>query len=314
MNWVVKTILAPVVCLALVTTAEARNPWDINHGMSNPPQNPATMPGGVYSNQMKAFTPEFFRQFARRRLPVGTVLTAILENDISSNKSKAGDTFALTLQEGCAVNGYMVIPPNSRIIGSINSATPAKQLRAGNPGRVSISLQALVFPDGRHVPIYAQIATNPNMLKKKKPAVRNLGPDIKDFGQQVESMGLSFMRGPGFMMAKLNRGPEFRVDKGEVVSVKLTQALSVPELGPVLPPPLHPLMQAAQGPTIPYPPGTANMTPALIDPAGPIHLPVISPATASGAYAPVVQQPVPHDPNSVFSQPLQQQSSLPDPF
>jgi hypothetical protein len=304
-------LLAGVLLYA--TSANARNEWDINHGMTNPPQDPRTMPGGTYSNQIKPFTPDFWQRYAQRRIPTGTVLTAILENDISSNKSKRGDIFTLTLQDGFSQNGFMVIPPNARIIGSINYATSAKQLRQGQPGKVDVSLQTLVFPDGRHMPIFAQIVATPNQSQKKKPSVRNLGPDIRDFGQQVAGMGLSFVRGPGFMMAKLNRGQEFHLEKGEVLPLKLTQALSVPETGPVMAHPLNPALQA-RGPQMPYPPGTANMTPNLIDPAGPIHVPAPTSFTTGNTMPPVVQQPAQGDPNAVFNQPLHPQSSMPDPF
>ena len=130
-----RTQIAALLAAWLLTTqvgAQARNVWDINHGMSNPP--PA--PGAEWHKPpVNKFDPNFWKgQMGGGSIPAGTVLTAILEHDISSSKSKPGDVFTLTLQDGFSLNGNVLIPPNSKIVGSVNRATPAKNLRGGMPG------------------------------------------------------------------------------------------------------------------------------------------------------------------------------------
>jgi hypothetical protein len=321
--------LAALATTLLLPPAQARNIWDINHGMSNPP----AAPGAQWHGPTK-FDQSFWKGQVGKSIPAGTVLTAILENDISSKKSKPGDVFTLTLQDGFALNGNVLIPPNSKIVGSVNRATPAKNLRGGQPGRVDISLQSLVFPDGRHQQIFANIDSNPN-LNHKKPKVRHLGADIRDYGEQFMGMGLSFVSGPGFLAARRLRGQDFHVDKGDALPIRLTQDFTPPPVQTVISaPPNNP------GPGgIPTPRGVPASAAHYLDPSGPYRIPGFVPTT-NGQAAPgadqkaagvpdlaapgtpnygasAAQQPAPQaDPNAVFNQPLTPPSlsNTADPF
>src|ERR1700722_18848454 len=85
--------LACLLSLSWLPGALARNVWDINHGMSNPPIPSSMQPGaqqgqpgqpGAYGtiNQGKPFDPNFWQHLMENRIPAGTVLSAILENDL----------------------------------------------------------------------------------------------------------------------------------------------------------------------------------------------------------------------------------------
>jgi hypothetical protein len=297
-------------CVLAASPAESRNTWDINHGMSNPPTADQSAQGGMGS-QGKTSDPNFWQHMMENRVPAGTVLSAILENDLSSGKNKAGDVFVLTLQDGFTLNGKVLIPPFSKIIGCVNSAAAAKSLRNGQPGRLQISLQSLAFPDGRHQQIFANIDGNPNHGAKKPPKVKNLGQDIMAYGNQLTAMGRSFISGPGFMMAKMNRGQDFRVDKGEVLAIRLTQDLEMaPEQRLIAQPAWA---QGAGAAGVPVSPGTHVTTPGLLDPSGPIRIPGFVPTTNPGGTPPYA------DPNAIFNRPIStpgpgRTSSLPDPF
>ncbi|HEY9788846.1 MAG TPA: hypothetical protein V6D22_00510 [Candidatus Obscuribacterales bacterium] len=316
--------------LLVLGPAEARNIWDINHGMSNPP----AAPGAQWHGPTK-FDQSFWKGQLGKSIPSGTVLTAILENDISSNHSKTGDVFTLTLQDGFQLNGNVLIPPNSKIVGTVNHAIPAKKLRGGQPGRVDISLQALVFPDGQHQQIFANIDSNPNQ-NHKQPKVRHLGPDIRDYGEQVASMGLSFISGPGFVAARRMRGQDFHVDKGEALPIRLTQDLTPPPVQKVISAPVNNLGPGG----IPTPRGVPASAPHYLDPNGPYRIPGFVPTTngqpspgmssggmnGAGMGAPGTGAPgmgataagtsPPADPNAVFNQPLSPPgvSNMSDPF
>lgn len=320
---------APVCLVALTlvlcsgTVGLARNPWEIKHPTNSPPVDPRFLPGGSLSGYVPSYTPDFWKGQISSRIQAGTVLTAILEDDLSSAKNKKGDTFTLSLDDGFIVNGVPLIPPKSKILGSVLSATPAKALRNGNPGRLEVSLQALVFPDGSHMPIYAFVDSNPNMAMKKKSSEHHLGTSISDYGQTLTAMAFSFVSGPGFMMNMRNRGLDFNIAKGEAIPIRLTRTLDLPQQTNqrLAQPPGLPYMGGDSSRT-PYPTGMTGAAPNFVDPHGP---PVMPPPIARQNYtqnvaagnAPgVAVPPKPSDPNSIFSQPIKPQTlnDMPDPF
>ncbi len=327
-----------IMALLLVTFGSqyglAHNQWDINHGGNNPTQDPRFAPGGIYSGYVPQFTPDFWANSLPNRIPIGTVLSGILEDDLSSAKNKSGDTFTLTLQDGFTLNGRQLVPPNSKIVGTVNAATPARLLKGGHPGQLKISLQSLVFPDGQHLPIYAFMDCNPNHTSKEPPKVRHLGKSIADYGESVAAMFGSVLTGPGFMMNKRNRGLDFVVDKGEVLPIRLTRSLNIPVTENLLSRPLQANQpgtstQAGKGAlsqTDPATPGSAGApypptaVPGLVDPQGPWQVPAAgqvpqaAPSGSTSLMPPAASKAT--DQNEFFHQPVrsQQLDDMPDPF
>lgn len=287
-----------LVTMVLALPSFARDQWSINHGGTNPPIDPRFAPGGSMSGYVPSFSgSDFWKGQLANRVPIGTVFTAILEDDVSSAKNKVGDTFALTLDDGFSNGGRYLIPPKSKILATVMNCRSAKMQRNGRPGNMEVSLQTLVFPDGTHYPISAIIDGNPCHKHDKPPKSRNLGVSIADYGQSVAGMAMSFVTGPGFMMKKLNKGLEFEMDKGDAIPIRLTRSLEItaPQgnvaAGPVQIPGFVPTSQ------LPMPPGSV-------------------PAVAPQMMAPQTAPPVAADPNAVFNTPVQQQSvsGFPDPF
>ena len=224
-----KACLSMAMVLVLGQAVLCKEQWDINHGANNPPIDPRFMPGGIHSGFVPKVGPDFWKGQMAHRVPAGTVLTTILEDNLNSGKNKQGDTFTLTLQDGFIVDTKVLVPANSKIIGSIIAVKSAKKQRMGMPGQMDISLQSLVFPDGRHLPIFANVDSNPNHAISGPPKKRHAGAAIADYGDSLKAMAFSFVTGPGFMMNKLNRGLEFQVDKGEAIPIRLTRSLEVPD-------------------------------------------------------------------------------------
>lgn len=223
-------LLAAVVAIPLLVHQQvgARNQWDINHPEQPLPS--GTIPGS--QTQGRNLGMDFWtgqHPMIASRVQPGVVLTTVMEHDLSSATAKVGDVFSLRLDDGYVRNGMQVIPVGSRIICSVTAVTPARNLRGGLAGRLDVSLQSLVFPDGQHVPIYGFIDSNPNHAFDKEPVTRNAGSDIRDYGQQVSAMFGSFTSGLGTTMAKRHRGLDFELDKGELIPVRLNRTLIVPE-------------------------------------------------------------------------------------
>lgn len=297
----VKRFLKEALCLSILSllfvqaqnqSVYARNQWDINHGASNPPVDPRFNAGGNMSGQVPAFHPSFWQgnhPSLGNQIQTGTVLTAILEDDLHSGKNVSGDSFALTIEDGFATNGNMLIPPKTKIIGTVTSTSPAKYTKQGIPGQMDVSLQSLVFPDGVTVPFHGFIDGNPNHLPKKSPKHRNHGQDLRDFGQSVSSMLGSFTSGFNFVHARRHRGIDFILEKGEAIPVRLTRSLQIPqsEIKPI---------------TAQTAPGTGAATVPGLVPAQPV--PGLAGISGTGS-----------GPNE-FSQPIQPTAlpSMPDPF
>lgn len=292
---------------AVLAAVQSPVPVSANNWVNNAP-NPATtdprfMPGGQFSGMVPKFTPDFFSPFQNNQatIPAGTIFSAILEDDLHSAKSKTGDTFALRLQDGFIFDGKTVIPPNSKIIGSINQAIPSRTLKSGQPGKLDISLQSLVLPDGSHMPIFAFIDSNPNQTPRP-PKRHHIGYFVKDNLDSLAMSASSLVIGRGFMMSRMQRGCDFALDKGEALPVRLTRALQVKMV------PATVTRPATEMGIVPNPP----KVPGLVDPTGPVQIPGLVPVQPG-------QQAGLPDENSIFETPVQSQSrqpldNIPDPF
>jgi len=82
-------------------------------------------------------------------LDAGTVLPARLNDTLSSQDSRRGDSFTATLQTKDG-DYYNQLPDGTRIEGIVETARPQE---GKNPGVLEMKFQRLRFPDGRSVPI-----------------------------------------------------------------------------------------------------------------------------------------------------------------
>ncbi|HEY9718722.1 MAG TPA: hypothetical protein V6C69_14710 [Trichormus sp.] len=292
-----------------------------------------TNPFGV----LPKFTPDFWKQFSAARVGPGTVLTAILDDTLSSSNSKTGDIFSLRLQDGYSVDGTEIIPKQSRIIGTVISAKSARLNHTGMPGSLDISLQTLVFPDGRTTPFFGYIEHNPSTDLKHKPGQEPI--DVAGLGKKGLSGLLTLGTGRLGMPIRLpNFGQEMRIEKGEAVPIRLSRTLDVAHMNeaprtvqtpqmpinPLQPDPVS-LMQQPGGSV----PGLAGSAPGLVSPGmfGPPVPGMAAPPALSldsmGGPSAAPQRPSlgadigSGDPNSIFSTPARQtqpQADVGEPF
>jgi hypothetical protein len=189
------------------------------------------------------------QQILSTRIPTGTVLTGVLNDDLSSKESQVGDLFSIVLKDGFFLNGNEVIPRNARIVGTVVSVQRAQgQNGMGMPGTVNIGLTTLVFPDGRSMPFGGHLDHNPAAIQKNPPKVMGSGFGIKQYGQQLTSMFGSFGSGMGFVQAGRNRGPEFQIKKGTIVPVRVNRTMDLTKLAaPIVPPAVNPVGGSPMG-------------------------------------------------------------------
>ena len=204
---------------------------------------PPGVPAGMYaftgSQAVKSsmglvpkFDPSFFQNFMANKVQAGTVLTGILENDISSAKNKAGDIFTIRLEDGLNVNGNQLIPQQAKIVGSISSVQAARNERGGAPGSIQISLQTLVFPDGRTCPFLGFIDRN---TLQDAPSMSPSDPlkTGQKYAQRTGFYAMNFFTSRfGFPVSPSRFGKDFKMTKGEVLPIRLNRNIDIAHMTP----------------------------------------------------------------------------------
>ncbi len=271
-------------------------------GFTLPTMSSYNLPIPAGMRPIPAFTPNMFKGVAGTRLNAGTVLTGILEDDLSSAKNHVGDVFSIRLENGFSQNGVVIIPPQSKVLGAVISVKSAKIQKFGAPGAMDVSLQTLVFPDGRSTRMYGFVEHNPALdLKHKNGTGSAMSGPISTVKASALSIfsGLNSKTGLPISMPNMRQGLDFTLSKGELLPVKLNRSC---DLTNMTPPPMIP--------------GTA-MVPAYL-PGYSAGMPLTAPPmVGQSATADLLPGLAPNqDPNSVFSAPVKPmpQSDLPDPF
>lgn len=90
-------------------------------------------------------------------IPKGTLLSVHTDQAISSYSGHIGDPVAGTLENDIFVNDSVAIPAGSQVLGQVANISPAGRL--GKHGEVDVRFDSVKLPDGRVVPIHAQIVT-----------------------------------------------------------------------------------------------------------------------------------------------------------
>lgn len=274
-----------------------------------------TQPGGVGSNIWNSVAP---------RVPIGTLLSGVLEDDLSSGKNQKGDVFAIRLEDGYFKNGVEVIPRHSRIVGAVINVVPSKLTSRGNPGQLQINLQTIVFPDGSNTPLSGFIVHNPNMDMVQNPR-KTSAADAAAYYPKAAARSLSMVgrtltgRMIGFKPGYVSKGPDFKLEKGEVLAVRLNRSLDLSHMSPPptgfapQPMPFDPNAPTMQGLRTgqPLPPGL--VMPPSLGSGSPAPSAV---GNGMPPLAPQVQSKTGTSPNQVFDNPVGPRPGLnmPDPF
>lgn len=171
------------------------------------------------------------------RVGVGTLLNGILEDDLSSGKNHAGDVFSIRLEDGFFKNGLEVIPRHSKIVGAVMHTVPGGMQTHGNPGNLQVSLQTLVFPDGRNTPISGFLVHNSNMDMMGDPRKNSAAFAASYYPKQVVhslgSIGRTLSgRAIGIKPGYTQRGSDFKLSQGEALAVRLNRSLDLTHMAP----------------------------------------------------------------------------------
>ena len=190
------------------------------------PANLGQSSGGTLSNIMTSISNN------PNVISANTVLTGVLQEDISSKKSKTGDIFSIMLPEDYIVNDRTLIPQYAKFVGTIVSAAPTTSHHHGNPGTVEISIQTLVAPNGTSVPVEAFIEYDPNQTKAN--VAKSRGIPAGEWGKSA-IYSLHYLAGsfggrmgvPILYKGQTGKGKDLSLSEGDLLAVKLTQPLDV---------------------------------------------------------------------------------------
>lgn len=171
------------------------------------------------------------------RVGNGTLLNGVLEDNLSSGKNKPGDVFSIRLEDGLYKNGIEVIPRHSKIVGAVIHTVPGGMQIHGNPGNLQVSLQTLVFPDGRNTPISGFLVHNSNMDMMNDPRKGSAAFAASYYPKQVVhslgSIGRTLSgRAIGIKPGYTQRGSDFKMAQGEVIAVRLNRSLDLTHMSP----------------------------------------------------------------------------------
>ncbi len=84
-------------------------------------------------------------------VPVGTIVPLKMDTYLSSSNSRVGDRFTATVFQDVLVNGYVVIPDNSKVEGHVTGVNESE--RVSRAGTIAIGFDRLIIRDGRTVPV-----------------------------------------------------------------------------------------------------------------------------------------------------------------
>ncbi|HEY1215812.1 MAG TPA: hypothetical protein VGE93_19450 [Bryobacteraceae bacterium] len=87
-------------------------------------------------------------------IPPGTYITVRVNQELSSSRNHAGDTFTATLEQPVVVNGIVVASPGETVSGRITEAS--KSGRIEGLARLGVQLTELSLVDGQQIPIQSQ--------------------------------------------------------------------------------------------------------------------------------------------------------------
>jgi hypothetical protein len=97
------------------------------------------------------------RRFSRRMtIASGTVIPVRLDDDLSSNESRVGDKFSVTVENGRDNAG---LPDGTKIEGVVREAIPS---RGGKPGVLDVDFNRVILPNGEARAIAASLSTMDN--------------------------------------------------------------------------------------------------------------------------------------------------------
>lgn len=177
------------------------------------------------------------------KVPTGTKLKIIIETPIDEITSMVGDEIKARISEDILVDGSVIVPARSNVIGEISEINPAKRLHKA--GSIRILFKNLITPDGREVPIVASVLSHSGLIKGKygpksillssatvvAPAAAGLGAGLAADGSALGAgVGATVGALLGLGLFAFQRGNKVDIKAGDELKIELTEEALIPKL------------------------------------------------------------------------------------
>jgi peptidoglycan hydrolase-like protein with peptidoglycan-binding domain len=167
----------------------------------------------------------------RATLPVGSVFLVRTESPLQSAAAQVGQTFSTTVMQDVSVNGYDVIPANSRIRGVVGYVQRATRRQSGV---MQVNFDRLTLPDGSSYVIAGKLTSTDSIERRQIDARADsrvvlvgerggLGAAIAGAGSTTSSSA-SILSALGNL---LSEGTEVDVPTGTTFAVQLERAITL---------------------------------------------------------------------------------------
>ena len=171
----------------------------------------------------------------RVTLPAGSVFLVRTEQALESSTMKVGQTFETSVIEDVSVNGYTLIPANSRIRGTVTYVQPATRERSGV---MQVAFDRLVISGGSTYPIVGKLtstdSTERRQIEQRTDQRVVLVGERGGLGAAIAGAGSSRGSASGILAAlgnMLSEGRDVSVPAGTTFAVQLERAVTLSSRG-----------------------------------------------------------------------------------
>jgi len=103
-------------------------------------------------------------------IPAGTTLTVRVDQALSTEKTKAGDTFRASLDQSLVVDGLVIAEKGSRVEGKVTESDPGGRVKGVS--QLGLELVRLSTSDGQNVRLQTESFSKQGEKQVKKDAAK----------------------------------------------------------------------------------------------------------------------------------------------
>jgi hypothetical protein len=165
-------------------------------------------------------------------LPAGTVIPLVLDSYVASDTSRVESPVRAHVRSPIVINGVTAIPAGSQLAGYVTQAERGG--RISGHARVAFRFTRLTTPRSRELDVRTSTVARVARSTKAKDA-RTIGIPAAGGavvgalvgGKKGAAIGAAAGAGGGTAVALSTRGPEVRLGRGAVASVRLLSPLTI---------------------------------------------------------------------------------------
>ncbi len=198
------------------------------------PEIAAPAPEAEESEEIRAEEPLPEPRFEPITVEAGTAFSVELQERLSSESSRPGETFRARITSDVRQDGRVVIPAGSEVVGEVTEAVPLRKV--GGRAKLAVRFTDLVLPSGSSVPIDASFVGQGRSETGRDAATiggsaaggailgRVLGKGNRSKGAVIGAILGAVV---GTAVASRTPGEEVTIDQGSVVDLKLDRSVEI---------------------------------------------------------------------------------------